>query len=84
MTGMDKILPGDSNKQVKWTGLDKTDSEGNEYTYTVKEVPVPNFIRTQTGNDITNTYKLDKIDVSASKTWVGGSAKRPASITFKL
>ena len=36
----DKILPGDRDSKVTWTDLDRVDSEGHVYIYSVEEVAV--------------------------------------------
>ena len=78
----DKILPGDKDSSVTWTDLDKTDGEGNVYSYTVKEVEVAGFTSTQTENVITNKYEVEKTSVEAEKKWVGGSKVIPESDTI--
>lgn len=74
--------------EVVWTGLVKTDVNGKEYSFLVKEVDsdgndfVPeNYIKTEEGLTVTNTYT--KKDVTATKVWNGGSSPRP-TIWFEL
>lgn len=47
-----------------WKGLDKTDVEGKPYTYTVKEVTVPNSYTVsynQDGLTVTNTWNKKEL-----------------------
>ena len=49
----------DGVEEYTWTDLDSTDSDGRSYTYTVKEVEVPEFYDMEISEDgltITNTY----------------------------
>ncbi|WP_148128878.1 Cna B-type domain-containing protein, partial [Facklamia sp. HMSC062C11] len=80
----------DDEVQVKWIGLDKTNNEGQDYTYFVKEVDksgnpltLPNFKKDEIGLEVTNTYLVPKRDIEAKKTWVGGEQVRP-KVYFKL
>ena len=73
-----------------YNDLDKTDENGNEYIYTVDEVNTPlNYIKslnienTDT-NIITNKYISPKVDIVATKKWVGGENVRPDTITLVL
>lgn len=67
-----------------WKGLEKTDDQGVEYTYTVDEVNTPeNYTKSVDGLTVTNTYVSPKADVTATKTWVDGPAEHPA-IQFQL
>ena len=69
----------DGQTTYTWIGLDKTDSEGNAYVYTVDEVAVPtNYEKDVDGFAITNTYVIPKIDIKVTKAWVGGPAEKPA------
>lgn len=70
-----------------WNNLDKTDKNGSEYVYTVDEVNVPeNFVKSinEKGREIVNTYVSPKIDVKATKKWVGGENVRPKKIKLGL
>ena len=61
-----------------WTGLDKTDSNGKTYAYTVDEVNVPeNYVKGVDGFVITNTYESPKIEITGTKVWVNGPTPRP-------
>ena len=61
----------DDNKWTyKYTGLDKTDADGNAYTYTVKEVSVSKAYEAkiaENGLDIVNTLRT--IDLEGQKVW---------------
>lgn len=70
--------------QVTWPQLPLTDGDGNDYTYSVREVGTPtNYSKNESGLTVTNTYVPPKADVTATKIWVGGAAPRP-TITFQL
>jgi uncharacterized repeat protein (TIGR01451 family) len=78
----------DGITEVVWTGLTKTNSDGQEYSFLVKEVDadgndfVPeNYKKSEDGLTVTNTYT--KKDVTAEKVWDGGSTPRP-TIWFEL
>lgn len=51
-----------------WTdsfeNLPKLDAEGNEYVYTIKEAPVPNYEAIVEGFEITNTLKLGSLTIT--------------------
>lgn len=75
--GDPKDLP-DGITEVTWEDMPKTDPVGNMYTYTVKEIGVPeNYEKVESGLTVTNTYESPLIDVEGMKTWVGGPVPRP-------
>ena len=92
-TETDKTLVLNSGN--KWTGkfenLDKNAS-GKEIVYTVDEVDVTGYTKAINGTQadgytITNTHKVEKTEVSGSKTWTDNNdqdGKRPESITINL
>lgn len=58
-----------------WDDLDKTDEDGNDYTYTIDEVETPSNYGKSKSNDgltITNTYESPKEDITGRKVWEGG------------
>jgi hypothetical protein len=70
---------GESTATVTWTNLPDTDSAGNEYTYTVKEVDAdgneytPDGYTQSTSDDgltITNSKEITYSDITATKNWV--------------
>ena len=64
-----------------WNNLDKTDADGVDYVYTVKEVGVPeNYTKAEAGLTVTNTYVSPKIDVTGTKIWVGGEEFDPEAV----
>ncbi|GEM_PF-2708051 len=78
-----KTLP-DGTTSVSWTGLEKTDINGNEYTFSVKEVDIngnsftpPNFNKAESGLTVTNTYVRPVRLIVVEKEWVGGAEPRP-------
>ena len=84
----------DAGWNYKFTNLPKYNAQGNEVAYTVEEQEVnANDLKFYTkevnGFNVTNTFKVpeDKINVTATKTWVDSSnakGKRPASIKYIL
>ena len=80
---------GDNTWTITYSGLPKNDA-GEEITYTIKEINVnSNYTASvsEDGKTITNTHKVDTIDISASKTWVDDGnrdGKRPSGITLEL
>ena len=84
----------DAGWNYKFTNLPKYNAQGNEITYTVEEQEVnANDLKFYTkevnGFNVTNTFKVpeDKINVTATKTWVDSSnakGKRPSSIKYIL
>ncbi|MGI6205626.1 MAG: Cna B-type domain-containing protein [Anaerovoracaceae bacterium] len=72
---------GESSAEVTWTDLSQYNSQGNEYTYTVREVDasgndyVPSgYTKSENGLTVTNSRKTetttpDNIDVTATKNW---------------
>ncbi|RRC90916.1 Cna B-type domain-containing protein, partial [Erysipelotrichaceae bacterium OH741_COT-311] len=69
-----------------WNYLEKTDIQGNEYIYTVKEKGVVNhevvvngntYVVSQVGNTITNTYRSEEISFTGTKVWEQGPTVRP-------
>ena len=70
--------------------MDKTNGSGVDYTFTVKEVDASgndftpaNYIKSENGLKVINTYASPKIDVTGTKEWVNGTAARP-DVWFKL
>lgn len=60
---------------------------GKEIKYTITEDPVPGYTATVEDYIITNTYKIETVDISGSKTWNDNNdqdGKRPTSITIRL
>ena len=69
-----------------FTDLDKYDSEGKLYTYTVTENSVQNYKTDINGNAIVNTL-VGEIDFAGNKTWYDNNnsyATRPDSILVEL
>ncbi|NLC65426.1 MAG: Cna B-type domain-containing protein, partial [Clostridium sp.] len=61
-----------------WAGLDLTDSRGNYYEYTVKEVEVPeNYEKLEEKLTVTNTYVSPKTEITGTKVWIGGPEVKP-------
>ena len=78
--------------KLTFEGLPKTDKNGNEYQYSIKEIKVPDYITEMTGDftsgfSIANTYKKEYIEISGKKIWDDANnqdGKRPSSITINL
>lgn len=96
--GTAEAVPGADIKELKngttsvtWTDLEKTDAEGNAYTFTVKEVNAEgndftpeNYTKAENGLTVTNTYVIStKGKATATKTWVNGPSEHP-TVWFKL
>lgn len=80
------VTLSDGTMTHTWTGLYKTDVDGNEYTYTVDEVEVPENYKKTIPDDsltITNTYVSPKINITGEKIWERGPSTRP-SIELQL
>lgn len=64
--------------EYTWKSLDKTDDNGIDYIYTIKEVGVPeNYVKLEEGLTVTNTYVSPKTSITGTKNWVGGPTLRP-------
>ena len=78
-----------------WTNLDKTDKNGNDYTYTVKEVGENNgriklgitWYKVEYSGNVASGFviknKKDSTSITATKVWDGGPSTKP-TIWFKL
>ncbi len=89
---------GDGEKVVVATALTgtavdfgkqlKTDINGVEYEYYVKEATVlENYSKVESGLTVTNTYTPDKITIDVTKEWVDQENEagiRPESVTIRL
>ncbi|MDE8038656.1 Cna B-type domain-containing protein [Erysipelothrix rhusiopathiae] len=72
------IILQNGNTEYTWDNLDKTDLEGNVYSYTVDELNVPeNYTKTINGTTITNTYLQKFEDIEVTKEWIGGPMDKP-------
>ncbi len=68
-----------------FTKLAKHDSKGHEFEYYVKEDNVPaNYTKKIEGLKVTNTYDAPKINVEATKIWVGGPAADHTQVELLL
>ena len=75
-------------KNNNWTkeisNLDKTDANGNDYTYIVEEeTKVENFNASYNGLTITNTYKVPKQEITITKIWNGGKTRENVILELK-
>ena len=74
-------LKPDKSGYVVNENLDKTNSRGENVTYTVvPKTDIPNYIKTADAY----TYVSPKVNVTVEKNWVNGETVRPETITAKL
>ena len=81
-----KVVTADDNWKWEFTDLNKNEG-GEEITYTVIEMAVPNYASEVNGNNIINTYVPETVDISGTKTWNDADdqdGKRPVSIVVRL
>lgn len=90
--GAPEAVPGaeiktlsDGTITVTWTGLERTDSNGVAYTFSVRELNAPaNYEQTHDGLTVTNAYVIPTNgEFTAYKVWDGGPSPRP-TIWFQL
>ncbi|WP_058308511.1 Cna B-type domain-containing protein [Gracilibacillus massiliensis] len=80
----------EGSEAYTWSNLDRTDIDGNEYTYTVDEVDVPeNYDKTISadGLTVTNTFDAGETSIDVEKVWEDAENQdgiRPASIIVRL
>lgn len=67
-----------------WKELPATNTKGEAYNYSVKEVEVPeNYEVTYHGFDVINTYKSPTKDVEVKVKWVGGDPQDTKIILYR-
>ncbi len=95
--GTPEAVPGAAIKeladgvlQVSWEGIDKTNAQGVEYIFSVKEVNASgddftpkHYFKEESGLLVTNTYIVETFSVSATKIWDDQLDTHP-KIYFKL
>lgn len=71
-------------ESVTWAGVDKTDIDGNEYAFSVKEVDASgndftptNYSKSEAGLNVTNTYVVPTADIVVIKKWVDQFTNHP-------
>ncbi|MBQ3155856.1 MAG: Cna B-type domain-containing protein [Clostridia bacterium] len=60
---------------------------GKPIVYTIHEDPVPHYLGTTNGYDLTNTYNVESVSLSGVKTWnddMDRDGLRPTAITVEL
>jgi LPXTG-motif cell wall-anchored protein len=68
----------DGTTEYTWEDLEQYDDDGQEYSFRVDEVEVPeNYSKSEEGLTVTNTYTSPKISITGGKTWVGGPNPKP-------
>ncbi|MHB0808743.1 MAG: Cna B-type domain-containing protein [Facklamia hominis] len=74
----------DGDTSFVWTDLDKYDTDGNLYQYTVEEVfksdhfsQKGEIVKDCHGFTITNEYIVPKTSITVDKVWVGGPEVKP-------
>lgn len=79
-----KEVLAEDNWRYSFTDLDKYDSEGQLYNYTVAEQDVPGYESKVNGYDITNT-RSEKRTIEVTKGWLDdNSPNRPKSVIVYL
>lgn len=83
-----KTLNGEEGWTHTWENLERTDTYGNEYEYTVDEVPLENYAPDFSGN-VTDGYLIinsELITISGEKNWLddGDEMNRPLAIKVEL
>ena len=88
------VLSADNDWEGTFLNAPETDSEGNHYTYTVTEDPVPGYTarisRTSAQNrrsyEIVNTHEKESVDVTVQKLWLNpdGTPAEPPDKTITL
>ncbi len=82
---IDSTVIPNTKTTYAFTGLDKFDSDGNPYSYTVSEEAVNGYDSKQSGNNFTNTYNPTKAGVTVlAEKVVNGAGKPNDDFTFKL
>ena len=90
--------PVTTKDSYTWSDLDKTDTAGKPYIYTVEELDVPDGYTASVSDPVagevdgkatvaltvTNTYVIPKINVTAKKTWAGGAETDHGEVTLQL
>lgn len=83
-----RLLSGTTD--AEWIGVEKTNAEGAEYIYSVKEVnrqeedfTPENYTKVEEGLTVRNTYKIPKGTLTAEKVWIKGPEAKP-EIYFTL
>jgi hypothetical protein len=71
--------------EFSFTNLDKYDSNGVLYEYTIEELEVDQYVTEVSETDITNTYNPDLIDIHVDKIWLNDTEDdRPGKIEVEL
>jgi pilin isopeptide linkage protein len=80
------VRPGKDGKWLYSFRAPKYDAQGKPVVYTVREVPVPGFNSSVTGNDIKNTWAEPATDAPAKvRKLIAGAAPSPAdTFTFNM
>ena len=81
-----KVITEDDEWKWSFTNLDKYDGD-IKIKYTITENEVEGYTSEVNGYDITNTHKIEKVEVKGSKTWEDAENQdgvRPESITINL
>ena len=81
-----KTVTAKDNWTYSFTDLPKY-ANGQEITYTVNEIPVPEYTTTYNNYDITNSYTPGQTSASVTKIWADADNQdgiRPESITVAL
>ena len=74
----DSVELSNGTTEYTWTDLDQYDNDGNEFSFRVEEVEVPeNYSKSESGLEVTNSYISPKTSITGRKIWVGGPSPKP-------
>ena len=81
------VTPVWSGNTYTYSGLDRYDDDGYEYTYSVSEAPITGYTTEQNGYDFINTIVQEELELTVRKVWQDADDQdgiRPASLTVTL
>ena len=77
---VDPITLGYEDTEIKFTNLPKTTLDGLDIVYTIEEETLEGFQVVKEGNDFTNLFVIEPIDLVGTKTWIGGEEFDPEAV----
>lgn len=75
------VVLKDGTLEHTFVDLPMYDADSEEIVYTVAEDELNGYITTIDKLNITNTFIINKVDITATKVWIGGPEEKP---TIKL
>ncbi len=80
------VIPDENGKWLYSFLAPKYDADGDEISYTIREIPVPGFISKVVENNIVNTFIKPVISspITVKKTITGNRPDKDDTFTFKL